>query len=58
MADTLETIMSKLPPERQEYIKARAEELINDESALIDLDDSTDSDVRKFEPAKLGKPVK
>ena len=52
MADTLETIMSKLPPERQESIKARAEELINDESGLIDLDDSTDLNVQKIEPAK------
>lgn len=58
MADTLETIMSKLSPERQESIKARAEELIKDELARIDLEDSTDLDVRKFEPAKPGKLVK
>ena len=39
MADTLETIMSKLSPERQESVKARAEELIKDELARIDLED-------------------
>jgi hypothetical protein len=55
MADTLETIINKLSPERQESIKARAEELIKDELGRVDLEDSTDSAVRKFEPAK---PVK
>lgn len=58
MTTTLETTMSKLSPERQESIKARAEELIKDESARIDLKDSTDLDIRKFEPAKPDKPVK
>lgn len=58
MADTLETIMSKLSPERQESIEARTEELIKDESARTDLEDSTDSDVRKFEPSRPDKPIK
>lgn len=58
MTTTLETIMSELSPERQESIEARAEELIKNESARIELENSTDLNVRKFEPAKSDKPVK
>lgn len=52
MTTTLETIMSKLSPKRQESIEARAEELIKDELARVDLEDSTDLNVQKIEPAK------
>lgn len=55
MTTTLEMIMSELPPERQEHIKARAQQLIEDEPAPVDMEDSTNLDVQKFESAK---PVK
>lgn len=58
MTTTLEMIMSELPPERQEHIKARAQQLIEDQPAPVDMENSTDSDVQKFEPAKPDKPVK
>ena len=52
MTTTLEMMMSELSPERQEWIKARTEKLIKDESALIDREDSTGLNCREFERAK------